>query len=193
MKNTTRLPLQITYGLLIAVVFILPFFSSDNYSILRNTTSHLGGQNMPNAWVMNLTFVLLGITVVWAGWKFLGNFWLHKILLLGFGLSLILVAVYSHAPIDPRLSSNEYEDFLHSVFAKTTGWTFTILAGAMIFIVKSKFHKILAGAIAIFVTLLSLMMFWEPTTHLMGIWQRMIFLSSFAWLIYVFGKYELTT
>lgn len=54
--------------IMILVVFILPFFSAPGYTIWRNTTSHMGAQGSPHAWVMNLVFILLGISVIAECW-----------------------------------------------------------------------------------------------------------------------------
>ncbi|UCG92615.1 MAG: DUF998 domain-containing protein [candidate division WOR-3 bacterium] len=62
---------------MLLVIFILPFYSFEEYSIIRNTTSQLGAHAAPNGWVMNLTFVLLGVTSIISGWKYLGRYWFH--------------------------------------------------------------------------------------------------------------------
>ena len=36
-----------SYLILLLVIFILPFYSVESYSILKNTTSHLGAQHAP--------------------------------------------------------------------------------------------------------------------------------------------------
>jgi len=179
------------YIAMFLVMFILPFFSLENYSILKNTTSHLGAQNTPNAGIMNVVFVLLGTTSIIGGWRFLGKYWFHKIALIGFGASVILTAFYQHAPIDNLLEYNTKEDEMHSLFAKTTGWSFTIFAVAIAFISKNRSQQILVISIAVLAVLLSLMMFYPKTENLMGVWQRMMFILSFGWMIYTFRKYEL--
>lgn len=47
--------------LLLTIMFALPFYSVDTYSIIKNTTSHLGAQSSPNAWIMNISFILVGL------------------------------------------------------------------------------------------------------------------------------------
>jgi hypothetical membrane protein len=183
--------LAMAYIIMLLVMFILPFFSLENYSILKNTTSHLGAQNTPNAWIMNVVFLLLGTASIIGGWRFLGKYWFHKIALIGFGASVILTAFYQHAPIDNLLEYSAKEDEIHSLFAKTTGWFFTIFAVATAFISKNRSQQILAISIAVLAVLLSLMMFYPKTENLMGVWQRMMFILSFGWMIYTFRNYEL--
>lgn len=173
------------YFLMLIVIFALPFFSVEGYSILKNTTSQLGAQKTPNAWVMNAVFVLLGVSSIFAGWDPLKGYWSHRILLMIFGVSLILTAIFHHAPLD-QVSYDESQDNLHSVFASITGFSFTLLAFSIAFTTPLKKDKILAVCIGIFATLLSFFMFSLP--YFAGIWQRLIFIISFTWLIYIFKK-----
>ena len=168
---------------MLIVIFVLPFFSSDSYSIMRNTTSQLGGQNMPNAWIMNTTFVLLGLTSILASWRFFERFWMPKILILIFGLAIIGTAIFSHAPIESHMAYNQTEDDLHSLFAKITGFSFTIFAATMAFIIKRQLQVFLAIGVAVIDTLLSATMFeFQDVT---GLFQRLIFIISFGWLGYI--------
>jgi hypothetical membrane protein len=173
------------YLILMVVMFLLPFFTEQGYSIIRHTTSQLGAQNTKNAWIMNITFALMGLTSIYAGWEHYSRFWLHKILLLLFGMSLVFAAIYSHAPINPLVDYHIREDELHSVFASSTGFGFTILAISTGFIKKDMKRKRLPIFIGILATVLSMMMF--SIESYMGIWQRMIFVTSFGWLIYEFS------
>ena len=62
-----QLPRIITataYVLFLIVSFLLPFYSFEGYSILSNTTSHLGAQGSPNAWLMNTVFIILGLVAI---------------------------------------------------------------------------------------------------------------------------------
>lgn len=140
---------------------------------------------------MNTVFVLMSLSSIIGGWRFLGQYWVHKTILSLFGASLILTDFYQHAPIDSMLEYDIREDEIHSLFAKTTGWTFTIFAVSLGFICKYKSHQLLAIFIGIIAVILSLLMFHPSINYLMGIWQRLMFILTFGWLIYAFRKYEL--
>lgn len=84
--------LPVAYILMLLIMFILPFYSVDEYSILKNTTSHLGAQGAPYAWLMNVAFALFGIAAIVDGWMRLSKYWLHKVVLTIFGISLVLTA-----------------------------------------------------------------------------------------------------
>src|SRR5690606_608427 len=103
-------------------------YSVDTYSIIKNTTSHLGAQSSPNAWIMNISFILVGITCILEAWLHLRRFLFHKILLSIFGLSLMLTGIFRHAPIIEGVIFNSIEDKLHSIFATVVGFSFAIYA-----------------------------------------------------------------
>ena len=50
-------------------------------------------------------------------WDYFQGYWFHRIWLV-FGISLILVAYFHHAPIDALTPFNKHQDDLHSLFAK---------------------------------------------------------------------------
>jgi hypothetical membrane protein len=176
----------LSYLILILVMFLLPFFSSEGYSIVKNTTSQLGAQKTPHSWIMNLTFVLMGFSSVYAGWSHFDGYWMQRILLLIFGISLMLVAFFNHKPIDSSLDYSMDEDKLHSLFAAVTGFSFTILAISTGFIKDDKSKMILPIVIGIVATFLSLLMF--KLDNYSGIWQRLMFIITFGWMIYEFKE-----
>jgi len=178
--------LAFSFMLLLPVMFILSFFSVDTYSIIKNTTSHLGAQSAPNAWIMNAAFILVGVSCVLEAWLHLGGFWFQKILLVIFGVSLIFTGVYSHAPITEGVDYSLLEDKLHSIFATIVGFSFTGYAISSAFIEITVKHRIIAIAVGFTVTGLSLLMSFLPDYS--GIWQRAIFIISFTWLIFMLER-----
>lgn len=171
-----------TYIVLILVMFILPNYSSENYSLLKNTTSHLGAQNTQNAWVMNITFVLLGAACIIEAWINLQPYWFQKVFLTIFGAGLIMIAIYQHAPITEGIPYSVSEDNMHSFFATVVGFSFTSFAISAVFIEQSKIRRMLALLIGIISIVLSVLMF--SMTNYMGLWQRLLFIISFAWLLF---------
>ena len=174
--------LRTAYLLMIPVIFILPFYSLESYSILKNTTSHLAAQNTPNAWIMNVLFWFLGISTIIEGWHYLNKYWVHKGILTVFGLSLIFTAIFQHAPIEPNIPFNIREDELHSLFATICGWSFVSFAVSTAFTESTKLRKVIAIAAGAIALIFSILMF--SVTDYMGVFQRMIFIFSFAWLSY---------
>jgi len=175
--------------LILLVMFVLPFYSVDTYSIIKNTTSHLGAQNAPNAWIMNVTFIIVGISCVLEAWLHFKKFWFHKILLSIFGLGLVFTGIFHHAPIIEGVIFNSSEDKLHSIFASIVGFLFVIYAISSAFIEKAVSHRIIDISVGFIATLLSILMLYFPDYS--GIWQRAIFVISFTWLIFMFERIRL--
>jgi hypothetical membrane protein len=170
------------YVSVLVVMFVLPLFSVPEYSILKNTTSHLGAQHAPHAWVMNVVFALLGIASVADGWPRLRGYWLHRAALALFGLSLVLTATFQHAPIVDGVPFSAVADDLHSKMATVTGFSFIVLAVAAAFIETPSHRRWLAAGTATLATGCSWLIFNVP--DLAGVWQRILFLTTFAWLMY---------
>lgn len=169
---------------MLLVILILPGFSSENYSTFRHTTSQLGAQGSPNAWIMNLTFILIGSATLLYVRKPLKGLYFHLIMATGFSLSLVLTGVFSLRPIDESIPFNKLHDTLHSVFASSTGVSFTMLAMASG--LTQKTGKTPAFLIAILATLLSVLIFYIP--EYAGIWQRLMFGCCFLWILLNFDK-----
>jgi len=172
--------------LIIPIMFLLAFYSVDTYSIIKNTTSHLGAQNTPNAWIMNVAFIIIGISCVLEAWLHLGRFSFHKIILCVFGLSLMLTGIFHHRPIIEGVDFNHFEDKLHSVFASIVGFSFTIFAVSSAFIEKVIKHRIIDISVGFIATMLSMLILYLPDYS--GIWQRLIFIISFIWLIFMLER-----
>jgi len=180
------LSLIFAYALLLIVMFVLPFYSVDEYFIIKNTTSHLGAQQAPNAWIMNLTFIIVGMSCVIDGWSSLKKFYFHKVLISIFGIGIVFTGIFRHAPIVEGIMYNSIEDQIHSIFATIVGFSFVLYAISSAFIEKTFFHRAIDIVVSFVGTFLSIMMFYYPDFS--GIWQRAIFIVSFMWLIFMFER-----
>jgi hypothetical membrane protein len=187
--NREILILVAAYALLILVMFILPFFSTSEYSIIRNTLSELGAQNTQNAWIMNFTFVSLGIGSIIAGWRYFEGFAFQRLFLFLFGISLTLAAFFNHAPVNTLTQYKIPEDGWHSYFIFTSGLTFIILTVASTFMFKKQADKLLATITGISAIFLSVLM--SEAAQMAGVWQRLFFIISLGWMIYTFKARDL--
>lgn len=169
----------LVYIFFILVTTGLPFYSFEGYSILSNTTSHLGAQGSPHAWLMNLVFWCLGVMAILI--TYVSRIRFHQIVGALFGISLILTGVFPHAPLVDSVLADQLQDQLHSIFASTTGFSFTFLAIGHGFMSKGRQRS---GGItmAFIATLISLGMMMFPP--LMGLLQRVMFVCTFGWLFF---------
>jgi hypothetical membrane protein len=181
--QTRRLLLLAAFAWLILAMFLLPIWSFPGYSLARNTTSHLGAQGSPHAWVMNLTFISIAVTSFLAVEGKVARYPFHLLAMAVFSGSLLLVGIFQHEPLVAGISTNDREATLHSLFATMTGFAFTLLAIATAFISETRRDRLLAIGVAIAATALSGVRAIFPGA--MGIFQRLIFLIAFAWLLYL--------
>jgi hypothetical protein len=185
MKRNKEISILVAaYSLLILVMFILPFYSTPGYSIIKNTLSQLGAQNTPNAWIMNFTFVSLGIGSIIAGWRYFEGFAFQKLFLILFGISVSLAAFFNHAPVNNLIQYKISEDGWHSYFIFSAGLTFFILTVSSTFIIEKRTDKLVAAAIGVSVIFLSILS--SEIAHVPGVWQRLFFIISFGWMIFSF-------
>jgi len=178
MKNPKIIPLLIFISFLI-VSNGLPAFSFPGYSILSNTTSHLGAQGSPYSWVMNIIFIGLGIAAIQVTYSTRIRY--HQIVGAVFGLSLMSTGLFHHAPLLDSVPVNQLQDQVHSFFASATGFSFTLLAAGHGFISTGPQKN--AGIIMAFVAIIiSIAMVIFPA--IMGLLQRVMFVSAFGWLFF---------
>ena len=176
--------LAAAYSLLLLVMFTLPLFSTPDYSIISNTLSQLGAQNTPNAWIMNFTFVSLGIGSIIGGWRYFEGFAFQRLFLILFGAALTFAAFFNHAPVNTLIPYKIAEDGWHSYFIFTAGLTFVILTVSSAFILEKQTDRLLTIAAGVSVIFISVLLSEIP--QLAGVWQRLFFIISFGWMIYIF-------
>ena len=169
---------------MLLLMFLLPLFSFPDYSLTEITLSELGAQLVPNAWIINLAFIILASGSLLAGWRHYEGFILHRVLLVLFGLSLSLSAFYNHTPSTPDLLYKVMEGWWHIYFLSTAALSFILLSLATSFIVESRNERLAAIVVGLSILFLSFMM--SEHESLAGVWQRLIFIISFGWLIYNF-------
>ena len=165
-------------------MFMLPLLGVPTHSVTKNTLSEFGAQLTPHAWIMNFIFISLAWGSLMAGWRYYEGFMLHRILLVMFGTSLALMAFFNQAPLRPDIPYNITEDGWHAYFSCTTGLSFVLLSIATSLILERPRGRFMAIASGIAVIFLSLLM--AEADRLAGIWQRLIFIIAFGWMIYNF-------
>jgi len=179
MNKSIKIISIICFTIFLLVSFGLPFFSFEGYSIISNTTSHLAAQGSPYALLMDIVFVSLGLLAIIITYNTKVIY--HQVIGGLFGLSLIMTAFFPHGPLVANTQVNVLQDQLHSIFASTTGFSFTLLAIGHTIMSKGKqrYWGIIIATIAI---LISLAMMLFPS--LMGILQRIMLISAFSWLFF---------
>jgi hypothetical protein len=183
-KNPSKILLTGTCILMLSSMFILPFFSKPKLSVIRNTLSELGAQSSPASWIMNSIFALLAMSSLISGWGCFKGFAFHRTILVFFGISLLLSAIFNCISPVSDVSYNIGDKGWHTYFSCFSWINFIILAFSTALILKEEPDRFLAGAAGISSILLLLIV--SEALNTAGIWQRLQFLISFGWMIYAF-------
>jgi hypothetical protein len=168
--------------MMLLAMFILPLFMGPDHSIIRNTVSDLGAQNSARAWIINSILVALALSSVISVWGCFKSSVFTRVILVLFVVSIMLSAFFNRAPVNPGIPYNISEDGWHKYFACISWITFVILAFSTALILKKQTDRSLALIAGISAVLLSLLS--SEAEHTAGIWQRLLFIISFGWLIY---------
>lgn len=174
------------YIILVITIFILPYYSEKGYSIIKNTSSELGAQGAPNAFVMNIVFIIFGIASIISALIHLKKYRVHQLLLIIFGAGLIMGAFFRCRPIIEGVSYSAILDLMHSVFAVISFGSFILFAFFTISVGETMAERILSLFAGILSAILSALMF--CVTNFAGLWQRTLFIILFAWLIFFIEK-----
>jgi len=185
MKKKTGINLLTgAYTLMILAMFLLPAINVPDHYIFRNTLSDLGAQHSAGAWIMNSIFAALAISSVISGWGCTKGFIFQRIILSLFGISLILSALFNQAPVNPGIQYDISEAGLHLYFACTTRLTFILLAFSTLLMLEKRSDRILAFVTGVTVMLLAILA--SEADHTAGIWDRLMFITTFGWMIYTY-------
>lgn len=180
--------IAVTYWLVI--ILIAHFFAPPGYVWTQNTISELASQGHRYKWIMQAGLSGFGVLVMLAVGLVIHS--LKKVLtpvlpVMLYGLGVFLSGIYCAAPIDPSVEYSVAEAELHSTFATIAGMSLS--AGILWHIFASSnrneklTHTIFLVAVVGFSMLFGLVDNGTIDAGL-GILQRCIYLSGFAWLIY---------
>lgn len=170
-------------GSALLCLLVAPLVMPDSYSMVRHAVSESAGQGVEYAWVARLGFVFLGFGVLLlAGhmrsrWGRLGQA-AHRV----YGLSMIMAAVYAHAPWEPG-PFVEFEDTLHSLAAYAVGLSFTV--GVLLVWYRRERQQIahrVFDALAVMAAIVIPMTMFN-VTGVAGLVQRLMFAIGYAWYL----------
>jgi hypothetical membrane protein len=188
-KKTEILLLAGSCFLMLMAMFILPVWMVPGHSIVRNTLSELGAQSSPYAWILNVLLAAWAICSFIAGWKCFGGFLFQQIILSFFSISLLLAAFFNQAPVSPGESFSLIEAGWHSYLMGTSWLSFIILTFSTALLAENpliRYWSVIAGLCAV-----SLWLLGKEADQAAGIWQRLQFILSFAWMVFIFKMSDL--
>ncbi|MCB0689767.1 MAG: DUF998 domain-containing protein [Saprospiraceae bacterium] len=165
--------------LFVFLIIIAHFYSTHNYNWSRNTISDLGSQGYERGFMMQLGFLIFGLTLS-IGILLNGLTWRTAPLFI-YGLSVGLTGIFSTKPFFDVQVYSVFQDSLHSLFAKIAGVTFSI--GILIQMFYTDNHAIKWIHFMFFILILALSASFGLLKNQQGIVQRILYLVSIIWLI----------
>lgn len=170
---------SISVTIFVLAIVVAHIFSTNNYDWTKNTISDLGSQGYDRNLIMQVGFVVFGLTLS-AGILLKGLTWRTTPILI-YALCVGLTGIFCTKPF---FNSNNYsvsQAAVHSALAQIAGAAFTIGILIQLFYSADKtgkwihfsFFMLVAGFSASFGLL----------KNYQGIAQRLLYLTSFIWLI----------
>lgn len=163
------------------VVLLGPLYTVQKYSFVSNLISELGAQHTPNNFIMISAFIALGGGIAFDGIKRFRKPILPFIL---YGLSMALVGIFPHKPIDATINYNALYHDLHGINASIAGTLMTIGLLWQGFVMNG-LHRIICFYMAGVSIIFPIFMLSFPNYQ--GIIQRVIYFQILGW---VWFKYQ---
>lgn len=178
------------YLLLIAVIWILPFYSFTGYSLVANSVDELGAQNVPRAWIMNITIALQSLATFTLGMQAYKLKSIQLIILSFFSIAFFLTSYFQLAGNETARYLYSYtQDTLHSIFAIVSGFAFCLFCLLLILALKFDKHRVQTSIVIIVILALSYLIFEFP--EMVGLFQRILYMIAFGWLFIAIIQYPL--
>lgn len=172
------------YNILATTVFVLAIvvahiFSTNNYDWTKNTISDLGSQGYDRKLIMQFGFLAFGLTLT-IGILTNGLTWRTSPILI-YGLCVGLTGIFCTKPFFSLDNYSASQATIHSVLAQIAGATFTFGILLQLFYSADKTEKWIH--FTFFILVIGLSASFGLVKNYQGIAQRLLYLTSFIWLI----------
>ena len=169
----------ISTTLFLVFIIVAHVFSTDNYDWTKNTISDLGAQGYDRKLTMQIGFLAFGLTLAIA--IFFNGLSLRTAPILIYGLCVALTGIFCTKPFFDTNNYSTTQSTLHSTFAQIAGVTFSIGILTQIFFTADEYFKYIH--VAFFILVIGLSATFGLLKNYQGIAQRLLYLTSFLWLI----------
>lgn len=169
----------ISTTLFVVIIVIAHIFSTNNYDWSKNTISDLGAQGYDRKLIMQLGFIIFGLTLS-IGIFLNGLSWQTTPVLI-YGLCVALTGIFCTKPFVETYTYSTTQSTLHSIFAQIAGMAFSIGILIQIFYTSDNYTKYIHFAFFVLVIGLSATFGLMHNYH--GVVQRLLYLISFSWLL----------
>jgi hypothetical membrane protein len=172
----------ISTAIFLLVIVLAHIFSPVNYDWTKNTISDLGSQGYERKIVMQIGFLAFGLTL--STGIFLNGLTWRTTPILIYGLCVALTGIFCTKPFTNLAIFSTVQSTLHSTFAQIAGITFSIGILTQILFTTSNSIKVLH--LMFFVFVIGLSATFGLLNNYQGIAQRLLYFTSFVWLVKYF-------
>ncbi len=169
----------ISTAIFVLTIVVAHVFATHGYEWTKNTISDLGAQGYDRKLIMQFGFLAFGLTLT-AGVLYKGLTW-RTMPILMYGLCVGLTGVFCTKPFFDLDHYSEIQSMIHSALAQLAGVSFTIGILVQSFFTNHKREKWIH--LTFFVLVIGLSASFGLVNHYQGIVQRLLYLTSFIWLI----------
>lgn len=169
----------ISTALFVLFIIIAHIFSADNYEWTKNTISDFGSQGYDRKLIMQIGFLVFGLTLM-TGILLNGLTWRTTPILI-YGLCVALTGIFCTKPFVDIYTYSTIHSILHSTFAQIAGVTFSIGILTQLFYTADNTSKFIH--LTFFILVIGLSATFGLLKNYQGIAQRLLYLTSFLWLI----------
>jgi len=160
-------------------IVIAHIFSTNNYDWTKNTISDLGSQGYDRKLIMQFGFLAFGVTLS-AGILANGLTWRTTPILI-YGLCVGLTGIFCTKPFFNFDNYSATQATIHSALAQIAGATFTLGILLQLFYSADKSEKWIH--LAFFILVVGFSASFGLVKNYQDIAQRLLYLTSFIWLI----------
>jgi len=169
----------ISTTLFVVFIIVAHIFSTENYDWTKNTISDLGAQGYHRKLIMQIGFLAFGLTLA-IGIFLNGLSWRTSPILV-YGLCVALTGIFCTKPFVDLDTYSTTQSTLHSAFAQIAGVTFSISVLTQLYFTSDNNSKLIH--LTFFVLVIGLSASFGLLKNYQGIAQRLLYLTSFIWLI----------
>jgi hypothetical membrane protein len=169
----------ISTALFVLAIIIAHIFSTNNYEWTRNTISDLGSQGYDRKLIMQFGFLAFGL-ILSVGILMNGLTW-RTIPILIYGLCVGLTGIFCTKPFFNVHNYSVPQATIHSTLAQLAGITFTLGILSQLFYSADKSEKWIH--LVFFILVVALSASFGLLKNYQGIIQRLLYLTSFIWIV----------
>lgn len=163
-------------------ILLAHFYANHPYNWTKNTISDLGAQDYEHKWIMQAGFLSFGL-ILSVGILFHG-LTLRTAPVLIYGLCVAATGIFCTKPFTGMEPYSTAHAALHSFFAQFAGIAFSLGILMQLFFIRDRNQQM--THLVFFVVVIGLSATFGILKNNQGIAQRLLYLSSFIWLVFFF-------